>query len=185
MGSEMCIRDRFKYAGDNYFIIEWSEMRTYNNNDIETFQIIIYDNTSLTPTGDNEFKIQYKTFNNTSQGNYSWGGTHGGYCTIGLENHMSNVGLQYTFNNEYPIASMPLSDNTAIFITTRNPVATLMGDGNQDGEVNILDIVIIVNHIVNIELLDPMGVYMADMDDNGNINILDIIQIINVILEND
>jgi len=98
---------------------------------------------------------------------------------------MSNVGLQYTFNNEYPIASMPLSDNTAIFITTRNPVATLMGDGNQDGEVNILDIVIIVNHIVNIELLDPMGVYMADMDDNGNINILDIIQIINVILEND
>ena len=28
----------------------------YNNNDIETFQIILYDNTSLTPTGDNEIK---------------------------------------------------------------------------------------------------------------------------------
>ena len=101
-------------------------------------------------------------------------------CTVTLPTCV--VGLQYTFNNEYPVASMPLSDNTAIFITTRNPVATLMGDGNQDGEVNILDIVVIVNHIVNLELLDPMGVYMSDMDDNGNINILDIIQIINVLL---
>jgi len=173
----------YKYTGDNYFIIEWSEMRTYNNNDIETFQVILYDNTSLTPTGDNEIKIQYKVFNNTSQGSYSWGGTHGGYSTVGLENHLSDVGLQYTFNNEYPVASMPLSDETAIFITTRQPVATMMGDANQDGEVNVLDIVLIVSHIVNIELLDSMGVYMSDMDSNGNINILDIIQIINVILD--
>ncbi|MBS83182.1 MAG: hypothetical protein CMD65_03510, partial [Gammaproteobacteria bacterium] len=175
----------YTYAGENYFIIEWSEMRTYNNNDIETFQIILYDNTSLTPTGDNEIKIQYKTFNNTSQGSYNWGGTHGGYSTIGIENHLSDIGLQYTFNNEYPTASMPLSDNTAIFITTRNPVATLMGDGNQDGEVNILDLVVIVNHIINLEILDPMGVYMSDMNDSGDLNILDIIQIINIILDND
>ena len=158
-------------------------MRTYNNNDIETFQIILYDNTSLTPTGDNEIKIQYKVFNNTSQGSYNWGGTHGGYSTIGIENHLSDVGLQYTFDNQYPTASMPLSDETSIFITTRHPVATMMGDSNQDGEVNVLDIVVIVNHIVNIELLDSMGVFMSDMDSDGNINILDVIQIINVILD--
>ena len=175
----------YTYAGENYFIIEWSEMRTYFSNDIETFQIIIYDNSNLTPTGDNEIKIQYKTFNNTTQGSYSgWGGTHGGYSTIGLENHMSDMGLQYTFNNDYPTAAMPLSNETAIFITTRNPVATLIGDANQDGEINILDIVVIVNHIVNLELLDSMGVYMSDLDNSGSINILDIILIINIILEN-
>ena len=53
----------------------------------------------------------------------------------------------------------------------------------QDGEVNVIDVVVIVNHIINLELLDPMGVYISDMDGNGNINILDVIQIINVILD--
>jgi len=172
----------YTYSGGNYFVIEWSEMKTYFSNSTETFQIILYDDTNLTPTGDNEIKIQFKEFNNTTSGSYNWGGTHGGYSTIGIENHMSDIGLQYTFNNEYPTASMPLSDETAIFITTRNPVETLMGDANQDSEVNVIDIIIVVNHIINLELLDSMGVYVSDMDGNGLINILDVIQIINVIL---
>ena len=173
----------YKYIGDNYVIIEWSDMRTYNNNSSETFQIILYDDTSLTPTGDNEILIQYKDFNNTSNGDLSgWGNTHGGYATIGIENHLSTIGLQYTFNNEYPTAAMTLSDNKAIFITTRNPVETLMGDANQDGEVNVIDVVIIVNHILVLELLPSMGVYISDFDGDGNITILDVIQVIQYIL---
>ena len=173
----------YKYIGDNYVIIEWSDMRTYNNNSSETFQIILYDDTSLTPTGDNEILIQYKDFNNTSNGDLSgWGNTHGGYATIGTENHLSTIGLQYTFNNEYPTAAMTLSDNKAIFITTRNPVETLMGDANQDGEVNVIDVVIIVNHILVLELLPSMGVYISDFDGDGNITILDVIQVIQYIL---
>ncbi len=173
----------YKYIGDNYVIIEWSDMRTYNNNSSETFQVILYDNTNLTPTGDNEMLIQYKDFNNTSNGNLSgWGNTHGGYATIGIENHLSTIGLQYTFNNEYPTAAMPLSDNKSIFITTRNPVETLLGDSNQDGEVNVLDVVVIVNHILVLELLPSMGVYISDMDGDGSITILDVIQVIQYIL---
>ena len=59
-------------------------------------------------------------------------------------------GIQYTFNNEYPTAAMTLSDNKSIFITTRNPVETLMGDSNQDGEVNVIDVVILVNMILGL-----------------------------------
>ena len=174
----------YKYIGENFVVIQWSEMRTYNNNSVETFQVILYDNTNLTPTGDNEILIQYKEFNNTSSGNLSgWGNTHGGYSTIGIENHLSTVGLQYTFNNVYPTAAMPLDDNKAIFITTRNPVETLLGDANQDNEINVLDVVVIVNHIINLELMDPMSIFISDIDGNGQVNILDVIQIINVILE--
>jgi len=174
----------YKFTGEDYFIIQWSEMRTHNANDIETFQVILYDDIVLTPTGDNEIKIQYKTFNNTSQGNYSgWGSIHGGYSTIGIENHMADVGLQYTFNNEYPVSAMPLSNESAIFITTRTAIATLMGDSNQDGEINVLDIVVVVNHIINLESMDSMGQFMSDVDGNGIINILDIIQIINLVLD--
>ena len=172
----------YVYSGGNYFIIEWSEMRTYHSNSEETFQIILYDNTYLTPTGDNEMKIQYKEFNNTSGSTN--GSTHGQYSTIGLENMYSDIGLQYTFYNNYPTAAMPLHNESAIFVTTRNPVETLLGDANQDSEVNVLDIIVVVNHIINLELLSPMGVYISDMDGNANINILDVIQIINIILDN-
>ena len=60
-------------------------------------------------------------------------------------------------------------------------VETLIGDANQDGDINVLDIVVIVNHIVNLELLDPMGVYMSEIDNSGSIIILDIILIITII----
>ena len=77
---------------------------------------------------------------------------------------------------------MPLNNQTAIFITTRNPIQTLVGDPNQDEEINVLDVIVTVNHIINAESLDPMGVYIADVDGNGNVNILDVIIIINIIL---
>ena len=95
----------------------------------------------------------------------------------------STIGLEYTFDNSYPTAAMPLSDQKAIFITTRNPVEALLGDSNQDGEVNVIDVVIIVNHILVLELLSSMGSFMSDMDGDGNITILDVIQVIQVILE--
>ena len=77
---------------------------------------------------------------------------------------------------------MILSDETAIFITTRNPIQTLSGDPNQDEEINVLDVIVTVNHIINAEQLDSMGIYIADVDGNGNVNILDVILIINIIL---
>ena len=107
---------------NDYVIVEWSDMRTNNQNSLETFQVILYNNTSE-PYGDNNIKIQYKEFNNTSSGSYgSYPPMHGGYATIGIENHLANDGLQYSFHNQYPVAAMNLSDNTAIYITTQSPI---------------------------------------------------------------
>jgi len=112
---------RYFHPNDEYVVIEWSDMRTQNNNSVESFQVILYAN-QAPPYGDNEIKIQYKIFNNTSSGNFSgYPPVHGGYSTIGIENHMSNDGLEYTFNNDYASAAAELDDETVIFITT-NPV---------------------------------------------------------------
>ena len=111
---------------NDYFIIEWSELRTYFNPNIsESFQIILYNTSWQTFTGDDEMKLQYKDFNNTSVGDYPVGNydgpvVHGQYCTVGIENHLQSDGLQYTFNNAYPTAARTLSDNSALFISTRN-----------------------------------------------------------------
>jgi len=107
------------------FIIEWSELRTYLNNSVESFQIILYNTGWQTHTGDDEMKLQFKEFNNTSVGDYPVGNydgavIHGQYCTVGIENHLQSDGLQYTFNNSYPLAARQLSDNSALFISNRN-----------------------------------------------------------------
>ncbi len=68
--------------------------------------------------------------------------------------------------------------NGIIIVTTNIP----MGDVNFDETIDILDIILIVNHILVINELDPVQINLGDMDYNGVINILDIIQIINIIL---
>ncbi|HJM47307.1 MAG TPA: C25 family cysteine peptidase [Candidatus Marinimicrobia bacterium] len=113
--------DVYIYADpDNeYFIVEWSNMRTENYNSVNTFELILY-NESAPPFGDGVMKMQYHTFNNTSSGNYSgYTPRHGGHCTVGLENHLGSVGLQYTFDNGYAPAAMELNDETAILVTTQ------------------------------------------------------------------
>ena len=116
--------DVYRLINDNYVIIQWNEMRVHDHGSQEnTLQMIIYNpENSFTPTGDGEIKIQYKEFNNISDGDYyEYTPLHGCYSTVGIENQYGNVGLEYTFNDNYPIESMELDDNTAIFISTVAP----------------------------------------------------------------
>jgi len=106
------------------FIIEWYNFDTYHYNANEEFQVILYNTGSQTPTGDDEILLQYRDFNNTSVGsypvgNYSGDVFHGQYTSVGIEDHTGLIGLEYTFNNQYPEAAATLSDQSALFITTR------------------------------------------------------------------
>jgi hypothetical protein len=112
----------FADPNNEYFVVEWSNMKTYDQNSTENFQIILYNN-SVMPYGDGEMKLQYKTFNNTSNGNFSsYPPVHGSFCTIGIENELTDIGLQYTYNNQYSEGSSQLENETAIFITTQSPI---------------------------------------------------------------
>jgi hypothetical protein len=172
------------YDMDNHqFIIQWSQMRTYDNSSSETFQVILKDPAYyFTPTGDGEILIQYQTFNNTSSGNYGWGQVHGAYCTVGIEDVTATKGLQYTFNNQYPTAAMTLNDETAILITTRGSDIRMRGDINQDGELDVSDVLILVDYILD-QGTSNLNPYLADVNQDEIINILDMIGIIIIILD--
>ena len=161
-------------------IIEWSDMRTQDNNSEEDFQVILYQGNN-SETGDGEIKVQYKEFNNTSNGYYPEGGTpqHGCYVTIGLENKYANEGLEYTFNNIYSQGASVLGDRTAIFITTTSPFV-LYGDVNGDEILNILDVVILVNMVLGGDAQDTVG----DMNQDGILNILDVVILVGIVLGN-
>ncbi|MBC8312576.1 MAG: hypothetical protein H8E72_09745, partial [Candidatus Marinimicrobia bacterium] len=118
--------DVYHLITDEYVIIQWNEMRIHDHGSQEnTLQLLLYNpEYTFAPTGDGEIKIQYKEFNNISDGDY-YGYTplHGCYSTVGIENHLGNIGLEYTFDDDYPTEAMELSDNTAVFITTTPPEA--------------------------------------------------------------
>jgi hypothetical protein len=61
------------------------------------------------------------------------------------------------------------------------PDTFISGDINTDGNIDILDVVMLVNHIINenISELDD-----ADINNDGDINILDVVALINIILSN-
>ncbi len=105
---------------NHYFVIEWykaQNMAGNSNNNEETFEIILYDQ-SYYPTlkGDGKIKIQYKVFNNvdnTDDTNIE----HQGYCTIGIQDPTATIGLQYTYDNVYPITAKHITAQTAILFT--------------------------------------------------------------------
>ena len=122
-------------------IIEWYNLEnSYNDTSVETFQVIMYDPLFYpTDTLDGPIKIQYKTFNNVDAGSTD---TSGNYCTIGIKNQTGEVGLQYSFRNLYPTAAKPITNLSALYITTKPLITsapilsveqTLIFDSNDNG----------------------------------------------------
>ena len=59
----------------------------------------------------------------------------------------------------------------------------LNGDINQDGNCNVQDIILMINHIIETTLLSEAQIYLADMNNDGTVDIMDIIMVINIIIE--
>ena len=100
------------------------------------------------------------------------------------ENHNSNIGLEYTWNNTYPNAAHELQNESAILITTNNPVYlySIIGDVNLDQSIDILDIVLLIQAIIN-NLDNIEAEIVGDVNLDENLNVLDVVALINIILE--
>ncbi|MCF7793027.1 MAG: carboxypeptidase regulatory-like domain-containing protein, partial [Candidatus Cloacimonetes bacterium] len=146
-------------SAQNYFVITWENLKNeYNTNSLETFQVILYDaNYYPTSTGDSEIKFQYQEFNNIDVGSYP--SNHGQYCTVGLEDHTGLRGLEYTFNNQYPLQAKPLQDEMALLFTGppiqfNEPFLTMGGlvlnDQNGNGQADYAETInldVMINNI--------------------------------------
>ena len=93
--------------------------------------------------------------------------------------------LDFTSPTSYPNSDIWYSE----FVTLYNeaPFSTIPGDVNQDGAVDVLDIVLIVQHILgNLELdehLNEQAKINADFTQDGLVDILDIVSIVSQVLE--
>ena len=59
----------------------------------------------------------------------------------------------------------------------------VLGDVNNDGTIDVLDIILVVNFIMDTSNPNNQEIWCSDLNGDTNINIQDIILLINIILE--
>ncbi len=88
-------------------IVEWYQVPHYTNIGPNTFQIMLLDPAYYpTPSGDGEIILNYQELANLAM------------CSVGMENHNGEIGLQYLFNDSYSQHAMPIETPCAIRFTT-------------------------------------------------------------------
>ena len=98
-------------------------------------------------------------------------------------------------DNYISIDSFPDGNQVLIFNTNYNDAISnqisftilldqpgLIGDLNYDGEINVVDVVIVVNFALFITIPNESELILADLNEDGSINIMDVVQLINIIL---
>ena len=80
------------------------------------------------------------------------------------------------YHNTYPEAAKTLQDGSALFVTM-NDDNSILGDINEDGVLDVLDVVNLVNAVLsqNYSLL-------GDMNQDGLLDVLDIVLLVNAVL---
>ncbi|MEO0126040.1 MAG: T9SS type A sorting domain-containing protein, partial [candidate division WOR-3 bacterium] len=101
----------YLYEPDSHrFIIEWDSVHYFSpNSQWDKFEIIVYDTTIPTPTGDNRIVFQYYSSNNYVSN------------TVGIENNTSTRGICGLYNGTYHRAQAPLVSGRAISFETGEP----------------------------------------------------------------
>ena len=56
----------------------------------------------------------------------------------------------------------------------------ILGDANKDGEVNVLDVTVVINYILGKDVY--LDSFNADVNDDNEINVLDVVEIQNIFL---
>ena len=56
------------------------------------------------------------------------------------------------------------------------------GDANNDGDLNVQDVIIILNIALNPDGYDECQIFASDLNGDGQINVQDIILLVNIIL---
>ena len=106
------------------YVVEYYRIHQYTpSENWDTFEIILYNPTMYpTSTGDGKILFQYQTANDFSE------------CTVGIENRLETIGIQYLFNGMYDSRARDITPQSAILFTT----GTTQAPGSVSGSVSLI-----------------------------------------------
>ena len=115
------------------------------------------------------------------------GGVQGGdtYDLYYMPNDGSPYPRDFVINQEGLISYANNEIDTAWMLSVISELLSdnmLLGDINQDGSINVLDIVSMINFILSNNIPTDNQFILSDINEDGIINVLDIVLIVNIIL---
>ena len=124
---------------------------------------------------------------NLSSYNNVMNGGDGGDVVIPYD-HANSLLWQYINSGFMPPGTNDLTDSQVDLIAQwinegalPEPNEPMIGDMNDDGVVNVLDVVLLVNSVLNGGSANDYP--QADVNGDGTLNVLDVVLLINIILE--
>ncbi|MEO0079892.1 MAG: M14 family zinc carboxypeptidase [candidate division WOR-3 bacterium] len=110
-------------AANHRFIVEFDSVCYYSpRSQWDKAEVIIYDTTVATPSGDNVILMQFYSANNYAS------------TTTGIEDPSCTIGINCLFNGAYNRGCAPLAAGRAIKFTTVSPVGILEPEAGIDAE---------------------------------------------------
>jgi len=98
-------------ASNHRFIIEYDSVFYYSPRTLrDKFEVIIYDTTFTTPSGDNLIILQYLTANGYSS------------STVGIQDQSRAIAIQYLYNGNYHRGAAGIASGRAIKLVTGEPI---------------------------------------------------------------
>ncbi len=98
-------------AANHRFVVEYDSIPYYDSRTCwDCFELVLYDTTVATPTGNNVFVAQYLTANNYTAN------------TVGIQDPGKTIGIQCLYNGTRHRGAAPLEAGRAIKYTTVEPV---------------------------------------------------------------
>ena len=135
--------------------------------------------------GDHIYTIQFTYDSESTLGQEFKLGIGGGDNESGYGlNHIENININNPVIRSYWGSINPLFYNAWNY-DTNEPISLcngLIGDSNHDGEISVLDIVLIVNHIIGLDSLTQDSICGSDFNSDFSVDILDIVLIVSNIL---
>ena len=130
-----------------------------------------------------------------------WKGEDSEEITVLTETYSDACGYNFQINNEYLVYAYTYAGGNYTNICTRTNLleyasedldylnslnsSQCQGDTNLDNNIDILDVITIVNHVLGNNLLDGEAFDNGDVDDNGELNVIDLVVIVESILNGD
>jgi len=112
-------------VANHRFIIEYDSVAYYNPRSVkDKFELIIYDTTVVTPSGDNILIAQYQTANLYTS------------STVGIQDPTRTIGIQYVYDGAYHQGAAPMTQNRAIKYVTGDPI-TAISESDSKADISI------------------------------------------------
>ena len=164
--------------------METAIWQNFNQNEVLFVGISNTDNQNIISNFVEENSLTYPIlFDSGSPGGVQGGDTYDLYY---MPNDGSPYPRDFIINQDGIIAYANNEIDTEWMLSVINDLlildSAIVGDINQDGLVNILDVVNILNYILGVYIPTDNQFNLSDVNQDGLLNILDVVLLVNIIL---